>query len=79
MLSLSALFLMKVWQISCDVKNNRDGGNHEVDENDDNIKFISSIYLSVYLSIYIENIKLEMLNKTKLNFFTTRKGKKYSM
>ena len=27
----------------------------------------------------IENIKLEILNKTKLNFFTTRKGKKYSM
>ena len=51
---------MKVWQISCDVKNNRDGGNHEVDENDDNIKFISSIYLSVYLSIYL-SIYLHLL------------------
>ena len=27
---------LEVWQISGNVKNRRDGGNHEVDENDDN-------------------------------------------
>ena len=39
---------MEVWQISGNVQNKRDGGNHEVDENDDN----TFIYIFIYIHIY---------------------------
>ena len=49
-------------------------------------KFVSNLTILILIELKyggdqtnIENIKLEILNKTKLNFFTTRKGKKYSM
>ena len=59
---------LEVWQISGDVKNKRDGGNHEVDENDDNtFIYISTsfIYLFVclfmYLFIYLFVISFNLL------------------
>ena len=47
---------LEVWQISGDVKTRRDGGNHEVDENDDNaFIYICTflIYLFICLFIYV--------------------------
>ena len=46
----------EVWQISGDIMNKRDGGSHEVDENDDNTfiyKCTSLIYLFVCLFMYL--------------------------
>ena len=42
---------LEVWQISDDVQNKRDGGNHEVDENDDNTFYIYVRFLFIYLLI----------------------------
>ena len=42
---------LEVWHISGDVKNKRDGGNHEVDESDDNT--FMYIYVHFYLFIYL--------------------------
>ena len=49
---------LKVWQISGDVKNKRNGGSHEVDEIDDNTLIyiyvrLLFIYLFVCLFIYL--------------------------
>ena len=44
----------EVWQISGDVKNKRDGGNHEVDESDDNtFMYIYVHFLFIYLFNYL--------------------------
>ena len=59
MLSLSVLFLMErgsgggleVWQISCDVKNWRNSGSHEVNDNDDNIFIYKYIYIYIYVHL----------------------------
>ena len=47
---------LEVSQISGDVKNKRDGGNHEVDENDDN----TFIYIYIHYSFIISFILLKL-------------------
>ena len=44
---------LEVWQISGDVKNKRDGINHEVDENDHNTFIIYVHFLFIYLFIHL--------------------------
>ena len=45
---------LEVWQISGDVKNKRNGGNHEVDENDHNtFIYMYLFHLFIYLFIYV--------------------------
>ena len=59
---------LEVWQIFGDVKNKRNGGSHEVDENDDNTFiyiymyiFYLFIYLIIYLFIYLFIISFKLL------------------
>ena len=52
---------LEVWQIYRDLKNKRNGGNHEVDENDDNT-FIYIYYIYVHLLfIYLFIISFKLL------------------
>ena len=50
-ITIIIIIVLEVWQISSDVKNERNGGNHEVDENNDNT-FIIYIFAYLYSFIY---------------------------
>ena len=51
---------LEVWQISGDLKNKGNGGNHEVDENDDNTFIYIYIYVH-FLFIYLLIISFKLL------------------
>ena len=44
---------LEAWQISGDIKNKRNGGSHEVDENDDNTFIYIYIYIYIYNLVFI--------------------------
>ena len=44
---------LQLWQISGNVKNKRNGGNHKVDENDDNAFINMYIFYFVFICLFM--------------------------